>query len=629
MHRGRGGAWAVGEGNIVVAAPVSNAVINTGKIGTVVLDVKPEDGALIESILRAASPGKRSRPTPIRSLHPAFANTVDRDDVVREILAEVASGQALNLYGAEGVGKTYAILRAINSPHPALGASVVYLYASETLEDILQRVFQTWYECDVNYMPSATEVRQDLASVTGVLALDSVMLKRDAAQQLILSLPNCQVTVCSQERILWEGIAIELRGLDREWAAAVIEQELGRPLAVDEREAAARIADALGGSPLQLRAAVGEVKAARRSLPAVADVLAAPDPLTNLAREKLEEADDDRRRLLATLALFGGAPLSDHNLRAIIGVGDSDAVLRDGVRRNDVSLRAQGYVAGAAVAAMRESLDIASAGDRALARLTSWARQHRSEPDVLLAQGEAVLALLAWAVAAGRTREAIDLGRAVDHAFVLGLRFGWWKEMLDLVHAAAKQSGDRRAEAWALHQLGTRAICLGDLAAGAAALDESIKLRREIGDEEAADLSVHNRGLLSRSRRLQGWLVGHSLVLVLVFLGVLALMGGVVAVALQGQAHASAGKATLIVEVAGDGHVASRPAGVDCPNTCNAHFRPSTPVTLMAVASGRSSFFGWRGACSGRGSCIVNDLGTKKCSPGSSRCRPRRRRVRS
>jgi uncharacterized delta-60 repeat protein len=55
----------------------------------------------------------------------------------------------------------------------------------------------------------------------------------------------------------------------------------------------------------------------------------------------------------------------------------------------------------------------------------------------------------------------------------------------------------------------------------------------------------------------------------------------------------------------GTGVVSSSPAGVTCGSTCVHAFMHGSTVTLRALASKRSRFAGWAGACSGAGTCTV------------------------
>lgn len=64
---------------------------------------------------------------------------------------------------------------------------------------------------------------------------------------------------------------------------------------------------------------------------------------------------------------------------------------------------------------------------------------------------------------------------------------------------------------------------------------------------------------------------------------------------------------TLTVSLTGTGQggVTSQPAGIACGSDCSRSFPRGTVVTLSGVPSTGSVFAGWRGACSGIGSCAV------------------------
>ncbi len=56
----------------------------------------------------------------------------------------------------------------------------------------------------------------------------------------------------------------------------------------------------------------------------------------------------------------------------------------------------------------------------------------------------------------------------------------------------------------------------------------------------------------------------------------------------------------------GRGTVSSKPAGINCGDTCTVEFAGESSVTLIATPQNGSTFTGWSGACSGTGSCIVH-----------------------
>jgi phospholipase C len=55
----------------------------------------------------------------------------------------------------------------------------------------------------------------------------------------------------------------------------------------------------------------------------------------------------------------------------------------------------------------------------------------------------------------------------------------------------------------------------------------------------------------------------------------------------------------------GSGTVTSSPAGIDCPGTCTADFTKGAKVVLTAVPSTGTTFSGWSGTCTGKGTCTV------------------------
>ncbi len=62
---------------------------------------------------------------------------------------------------------------------------------------------------------------------------------------------------------------------------------------------------------------------------------------------------------------------------------------------------------------------------------------------------------------------------------------------------------------------------------------------------------------------------------------------------------------TLYVTSTGGGTVTSNPSGINCGTTCDADFNAATVVTLTPTPNPGLTFNGWRGACTGTGTCQV------------------------
>jgi hypothetical protein len=627
---GAGASRATGERAVSVGGDVVGSLIVTGDNNNIKLVLGAEQGALLEQLTRASAPKKRLRPGPLRSVPGELQGRVDREDEARAILESIAGGAPVGVHGERGIGKTYTILRALNAQDPALADGAVYLYAPGPLDDVRQLLFEAWYECEPPFKPSTVQLRRELAAIRGVAALDSVELERDAAQQLLLDAPGARLVISSRERIVLEGASIAIHGLASRDALIVLEQELGRPLAADERPDAERICVTLAGHPLKIREAVASARDAGRSLSDLAGELSAGHADAAVARDKLEASGEEGRRLLAALALFEDATVGKEHLRAIAGAENFDEALLAALRRRDVRAHSPRYDLGAVLGSYADELDLAPAGERALVYFTSWAQRNREDAALLMTEAAALLALLRWAESSGRRREAIELGRAIDHAFALERRFGAWGQVLEVVHRAAVRTGDRDAEAWALHQLGTRALCLGELAAGVATLSNALELRRELGDEDGASYSARNLSMASRPRWYTRWIVGHTMLFVGLLIALFA--AGVVAAAtipgggssttpttksgVQGSSssttQSNSGHHTtttttgststtprtinsLTISLTGDGQgqVKVDPGGKVCQSDCKLSFEQNTPLTLTAEASGTSMFAGF------------------------------------
>lgn len=622
-----GASRAAGERSVSVGGDVVGSLIVTGDNNTINLLVGSPAGARIERLAEGDLPGRTLRRAPV-PVPPSFANSVDREDEAQAILDAAAPGAPVNVTGARDIGKTWAILRALNSEDPARAGGALYTDAPGPLDDVMQNLFEAWYECDPPIKRSTSQLRRDLRDVCGLVALDSVELERDGAQKLALMVPGCALVIASQERVLWDGTSVAIGGLKGEYALAVVEQEFGRALSPDEQDGARRVCVALDGHPFRIREAIAAARESGRSIEELASELNAPDPNAILVLDKLKAAGVGGRRLVAPLALVGNATLGREHLRAIADVPDFDAALSSSLRRHDAQAHSPRYSIGTTLGSAQMNTE--PAGERALAHFTNWADEMRTEPSELLTEAPALLALLRWAVDSGRLDPAIRLGRAVDHALALGRRFGAWAQVLEIVLAAARGTGDRDAEAWALHQLGTRAICLGDLATGSAMLSEAAEMRRRLGDHEAAELSAHNLAITRRSGWFTRWirgnyvLLGLALVVLIGAVGAVALSGGNVPHPGQGPPSSSTSRSSttsssrtshsqtsggtasgvvtrpkLSVTVSGNGSVQIGEGGTLCHPNCVLRFDAGSVVPLTATPDKGSLFTSWLGACSG------------------------------
>jgi hypothetical protein len=241
--------------------------------------------------------------------------------------------------------------------------------------------------------------------------------------------------------------------------------------------------------------------AARPPIEEEAPVSASPsagkifDP--NTTRQALAPLPDEEKRLLSALAAVGGGPLEASLLAALADVADPLPALKTLLDQELIEEHSPRYrLAGNLETVLPAIWDISPWCERALAYFLSWVEARREDPAALLAEAGALRHLLTWAARTGRHAEVLRLGRILDAALMLSGRWSAWEQGLEHVRDAAAAAGDRAAEAWALHQLGTRLLCLDDKSAARQLLNHALALRRSLGDREGAEVTRHNLGLL-------------------------------------------------------------------------------------------------------------------------------------
>lgn len=90
---------------------------------------------------------------------------------------------------------------------------------------------------------------------------------------------------------------------------------------------------------------------------------------------------------------------------------------------------------------------------------------------------DASLQLLLGAVSDGRPVEALRLARAAAAPLAIGRRWGAWEQVLTVAGRAATVLDDQPAQAWVLHELGSRALCLDEVDTAHEMLSQALVLR--------------------------------------------------------------------------------------------------------------------------------------------------------
>jgi len=483
-----------------VSAHIEGDVSGQVAVGNYILQVGSVHGGVVNIAAPGQQPKPRERPAPVLLRPRPLRGSLDRQVELQASLGAIRSGLTLEVSGEPGVGKT-ALLRllahsdvASTFPH-----GVVYLSVRQPLEDLLQSLFDAFYESSAPCKPTDAELHLALQDKKALLLLDDVSFTRTELETVLDALPASSIVVATRERTLWGEVkAILLRGLPEEDAAALLERELARPLTDEERPAVRALATALGGHPMRLLQAAAS---AREESRAIVDVLravqAAPSPHA-VTVQVLQSLEEKEQRLLAAIAAVGGVGLSASVLGELTDLRDPEPLLQSLMGRGLVETQKNRYVLAPGVAAAaNESLDVRVWEDRAIDFFVTWADQHRRKRGSLVEESSALLAAQQRAAEKGRWKDVLRLGWLVGGALVFSGQWEAWAAVLKRNLEAARALGDTKAEALVLHEAGTRALCLGDTADAQKLLIQAVSLRDAIGDRAGAAVSRHNAGLLA------------------------------------------------------------------------------------------------------------------------------------
>jgi hypothetical protein len=452
----------------------------------------------------------RQPPTPHRDC-PPFPELLGRQVEIESAIAALQSATSVEFYGEVGLGKT-ALLRAI-AYVPALSSAftdgIVYHHAyRQTVPDLLQLLLMDFYDYErsIPVKATETEIREALQDKKALILLDDVLMSREEVENLLSISPHLTFLLAGTECHVWgEERAIPLPGLPLDDALTLLERGLGRPIEPKEHDPAAAICNLLGGHPLRILQVVSLVRPAmqdvnqpldQQPLEAIAQQLQdspSPEALVLKASAALPQAE---RQALAALIVLGGVPARPENLAPVTGLHDVEHTLRSLCRRGLALTDGNRYsIAQNLLPPLQRIPKRDQWINRLLGYFTTWAEQH-GQVSELAQESNVLLRMMQLGVETERWSEVLRLARAIDPALALSGRWGAWEQSLQWALQAAQALGDRPAEAWAMHQLGTRSLSLDDPFAAQSWLTRALELRESADDHPGTVATLHNLGLL-------------------------------------------------------------------------------------------------------------------------------------
>jgi Transmembrane protein 131-like N-terminal len=498
---------AAAEASSKIIADLSGAAISGQvAVGENIVQIHAEHGAIVNYAPAGKRPVPRPRPLPIHRLPRDFPGLLGRERELDEARAAFQQRLPVEFCGEPGVGKSALLRHLAHRPGEEPQEGTIHVACEgEPVEDLLQFLFEAFFESDATMAPDGAELRGYLLERRALLIFDDFELGREELERLVNALPAAGFLTASTSRRLWgEGRSLRLGALEEPAAIGLLERELDRELSAAEQGAARRLCEALDGHPLRVLRAAALVRGGSASFDELAQASStatAPARVTAVDRAAVAALSAPEREIFDLLGALPGLALHRDQVAAIAGIKEAGSLLEDLEDRGLVQCNSPRYsVAGgvedAALVDPRRAAELRAAVRRHLARRLAAAPDPRRSLDEALTAA-ALLERGRDEDGENHSEQVLAAARAAEAPLALNGRWAAWAKVLHRALDAAERLPDRAATAWALHELGSRALCLGEAEAASAQLSKALALREELGDTAGAALTQHNLDRLS------------------------------------------------------------------------------------------------------------------------------------
>jgi len=460
--------------------------------------LRVESGFAYGSVLhRSSRPRIVARETPLRPNVRPFRELLDRQPESKTAMETLGRRLPVQLYGEDGIGKT-ALLRHLSHQDLTgeLPDGVVFHHqvGRQPAGDLLQFLFDSFYQSEPNYRPSEAERLEMFREKRALIVMDDVESGRAEVEDLLNAFPESAFLIAGRERVLYgEGRTLLLPGLPADESRRLLERELGRPIAPNEVEPVRTICEALKGHPLAIAQAAAYAFDNQISLNQLAERVG-QRYATSLPDETADRLPEDEKRILAILSALAGAPIQAENLELITGLSDAERAAESLARRNLAELTAHGWRTSGLIRDRRG--DDKNLRERIIGHFADWIERNAGDRIKIENSAPALLACIDWAEAADQPRAAIRLGRGLEPILESSGRWDAALDVLESIDRHAVSIEDAETLAWVKHQQGTLALGRGDDEAARRLLTDSLNRRIEMGDHIAASVTRHNLDFL-------------------------------------------------------------------------------------------------------------------------------------
>ena len=496
------------EGNIVVGN--NNVVVNNNH------------GTIIQQ--EALSTRRRGLTPKPPSVPEGF---VGRQRELKQVESWIAEHKSVIVSGMDGIGKTSLIKEAANSESAkSQPDGVVFVDALDEegklleFDDLIQRIFDALFESQPHQKVDLTSARTYLSNTQPLVLLNSINLTPKNLDQLQNLFYQASILITTENAALTRGRknSILLGPLDRDDSLNLLLSLTSS----DDRETLGQIAALLENVPAALSIVADTMRTDGLSAGELLQRLQSYTPKEqNKAKAALERAflllssmlTEDQRNMLDQVAAAFGVSVDRKWLEIEYGGSAvSDKLEERGLlHANSPRLRLMPGLKPI----LLEGRDLTKPRERLLAHLLAELKTRWNDFAFIKDELGNLIGLLVWAAAQGQWANVAALGRAIDPYLTLSGHWNAWYKVLDHIRHAATSLQDLALEGWALHQLGTYEIGMGNTAAAQNFLNQAISIRQKIGDEVGVAYSQHNLQMIApvaqpatRNTGLRPWLAG-------------------------------------------------------------------------------------------------------------------------
>jgi hypothetical protein len=486
--------------NVSIGGNVTDSVVVLGNDNFVV-KIGDVNGGVVNIIKPSDKPKYSARSTPVAIKPRDFPYLLDRENEFESIKKATQLSSPVSIWGQQGIGKTAFVRHLTHSLDTGnFTSGIIYLDTTGLgHEDLLQALFDSFFDSDSSYKPTTTEIIRVLQNIKAVIFLDDLQIGRDEVISVMDAVPNSLFILSSTERSLWgEGEVIPLRGLPESEALKLFEKELSHPLSDNEKTTVIKICSVLQGHPLQILQAAALARDSGKPMEELLNTITNEKTddiaMTYMGMANLSASE---KQILALLAAAGGNIVSLEHIKGVFKDGNGQNDIQRLISLGLVQAHSPRFsITDTLVASISAAWDLSSWQDILLSYTINWLSQQPSSSLVEESSG-LLIHTLKNAGERKKWREVIQLGRALEKFMILYKRWQSWSDILNLILTAAKALNDSKIQAWALHQLGSRALYLGYASEAKTFLSQALNIRQAIGDKAGAAITQHNINTLN------------------------------------------------------------------------------------------------------------------------------------